>query len=164
MTEEDARLALLQTELQAIQSAIRALDTITFQIKGWCVTTSLAVGGFAVAYRKPALLLIGGAAVVGFYLVNCQFKYIQRTFIDRNYEIDSEIKKTGLIEFLRGNGSLQVVGTAAPIWKKRNLPSSWLERVRDNLLDLLSEGLLPNTFGLYLFILVCLTVEAIILL
>jgi hypothetical protein len=164
MTEEDARLALLQTELQAIQSAIRGLDTITFQIKGWCVTTSLAVGGFAVAYHIPALLLVGGAAVIGFYLVNCQFKYIQRNFIDRNYEIDSALRKTGLMEFLRGHGGLQVVGTAAPLWKKRNLPSSWPGRVRHNLLDLLSEGLLPNTFGLYLFILVCLVVEAIILL
>ena|SRR5215467_7591546 len=164
MTEEDARLALLQTELQAIQSAIRGLDTITFQIKGWCVTTSLAVGGFAVAYHIPALLLVGGAAVVGFYLVNCQFKYIQRNFIDRNYEIDSALRKTGVMEFLRGNGSLQVVGTAVPLWEKRNLPSSWPGRVRHSLLDLLSEGLLPNTFGLYLFILVCLVAEAIILL
>ena len=163
MTEEDARLALLQTELQAIQSAIRGLDTITFQIKGWCVTTSLAVGGFAVAYHIPALLLVGGAAVVGFYLVNCQFKYIQRNFIDRNYEIDSALRKTGVMEFLRGNGSLQVVGTAAPIWRRRSPSSSWLQRVRHQLLDLLSEGVLPNTFGLYLFILVCLAVEAIIL-
>jgi hypothetical protein len=163
MTEEDARLALLQTELQAIQNAIRALDTITFQIKGWCVTTALAVGGFAVAYHKPALLLVGGAAVVGFYLVNCQFKYIQRNFIDRNYEIDSALRKTGVIEFLRGKGSLQVVGTAAPIWSKRSLSPSWFQRVRHHLLDLLSEGILPNTFGLYLFILVCLAVEAIIL-
>jgi hypothetical protein len=55
MTEEDARLALLQVELNGIQSSIRSLDTIDFQIKGWCVTTGLAVGGFAVAYKKPAL-------------------------------------------------------------------------------------------------------------
>ena len=163
MTEEDARLALLQTELQAIQNAIRALDTITFQIKGWCVTTALAAGGFAVAYHKPALLLVGSAAVVGFYLVNCQFKHIQRNFIDRNYNIDSELRKTGVIEFLRGNGSLQVVGTAAPLWRKHSPSSSWFQRVRHHLLDLLSEGILPNTFGLYLFILACLAVEAIIL-
>ena len=38
MTEEDARLALLQTELNAIQNAITGLDVIIFQIKGWCVT------------------------------------------------------------------------------------------------------------------------------
>lgn len=84
MTEEDARLVLLQTELGSIQSGIRGLDTITFQIKGWCVTASLAIGGFAVAYHKPALLIVGAGAVVGFYLVTCQFKLIQRAFIKRN--------------------------------------------------------------------------------
>ena len=31
--EEDAKLALLQTELQAIQENIRSLDSIVFQIK-----------------------------------------------------------------------------------------------------------------------------------
>ena len=59
VTEEDARLALLQTELNAIQSAIRGLDTIMFQIKGWCVTAALAIGGVAAAYRKPELLIVG---------------------------------------------------------------------------------------------------------
>lgn len=34
MTEEEARLALLQTELTGIQGAIRDLDRILFQIKG----------------------------------------------------------------------------------------------------------------------------------
>jgi hypothetical protein len=77
VTEEDARLVLLQTELSGIQNAIRDLDKITFQIKGWCVTVSLAIGGFAVAYHQPALLIVGAGAVIGFYLVNCQFKMIQ---------------------------------------------------------------------------------------
>lgn len=55
MEEEEARLALLQTELNSIQNSIRGLDATTFQIKGWCVTTCLAVGGFAVAeaLRRP---------------------------------------------------------------------------------------------------------------
>jgi hypothetical protein len=53
--EQDARLALLQTELNNIQSSIRALDTTILQIKGWCVTASLAIGGFAVT-RQGALL------------------------------------------------------------------------------------------------------------
>jgi hypothetical protein len=88
VTEEDAKLTLLQTELNGIQAAIRSLDAIDFQIKGWCVTTGLAIGGFAVAYKKPALLLVGMAAVIGFYLVNCQFKSIQRAFIRRNSRID----------------------------------------------------------------------------
>jgi hypothetical protein len=80
LEEEEARLALLQTELNSIQNSIRGLDAITFQIKGWCVTTCLAVGGFAIAYHKPALLLIGEAAALGFFMINCQFKMIQRPF------------------------------------------------------------------------------------
>lgn len=162
MTEEDARLALLQTELNAIQSAIRGLDVIVFQIKGWCVTTSLAVGGFAVAYHKPALLLVGAGAILGFYLVNCQFKLAQRVFITRNYAIDSELKTAGIMEVLKGNGSLQIVGTAAPAWRRRR-DSSLSGRSRHYLSILLSEGRLPSTFGLYLFIIVCLAVEAAIL-
>jgi hypothetical protein len=161
MTEEDARLALLQTELEAIQNAIRSLDSITFQIKGWCVTTGLAIGGFAAAYRKPALLFVGAGAIIGFWIVNCQYKLVQRAFIVRNNAIDAELKKVGILEVLRGNGSLQIVGTAAPRWRGRS-SSAWSE-VRRHFSELLSEALLPHTFGLYLFILVCLTAEALIL-
>ncbi len=51
MTEPEARLALLQTELSGLQESIRSLDNTMFQIKGWCVTASLAIGGFAAGYR-----------------------------------------------------------------------------------------------------------------
>jgi len=163
VTEEDARLTLLQTELDGIQGAIRALDTIDFQIKGWCVTTGLAIGGFAVAYKKPALLLIGMAAVIGFFLVNCQFKGIQRVFIIRNKSIDSDLKKTGIMDFLHGNGALEVVGTSRPEWLTVRRGSSWSTRARNEIARILLEGRLPNTFGLYLFILVCLGAEALIL-
>jgi hypothetical protein len=80
MEEEEVRLALLQAELNSIQTSIRNHDSTTFQIKGWCVTTSLAVGGFAIAYHNPALLWVGGGAVVGFFMVNCHVKMFQRRF------------------------------------------------------------------------------------
>lgn len=162
MTEEDARLALLQTELTGIQSAIRALDGIDFQIKGWCVTTGLAVGGFAVAYKKPTLLLVGMVAVIGFFLVNCQFKGVQRAFIRRNSQIDSKLRRTGIMQFLNGNGSLQVVGTSRPEWSGAGL-GSWRDRARTEIARIIAEGKFPNTFGLYLFILLCLAAEAVIL-
>ena len=66
MEEEEARLALLQTELNAIQASLRNYDSILLQVKGWCVTTALAVGGFAIAYHKPALIFVGIGAVLGF--------------------------------------------------------------------------------------------------
>jgi hypothetical protein len=162
VTEEDARLALLQTEINAIQNSINALDTITFQIKGWCVTASLAIGGFAVAYHKAALLIVGAGAVIGFYLMNCQFKMIQRAFIDRNKALDSELKSTALMEILRGAGKLSIVGTVVPKFEVSGLRSS--KKIIRQLPALWYEASLPNTFSLYLFILVCLGVEALTLL
>jgi hypothetical protein len=161
LTEEDARLVLLQTELNAIQSGIRGLDTIMFQMKGWCVTASLAIGGFAVAYHKPALLIVGAGAVVGFYVVTCQFKLIQRAFIKRNQAIESELRATGLMQVLKGAGNLEILGTT-PL-ERNGSGSSYSERMRSILPAFWDEARSPNAFSLYLFILVCLAVEAIIL-
>lgn len=161
MTAEDARFALLQIELNAIQSAIRGLDMITFQIKGWCVTASLAIGGFAVAYHKPALLLIGAGAVVGFFITNCQFMGIQRAFINKNTLIDSELR-AGILEFLKDGGSLKITGTAIPMWMTRR-GSSTRETAISWYLIFLSEARKPNVFGLYAFILACLLTEALVL-
>jgi hypothetical protein len=157
MTEEDARLALLQVELNNIQSGIRGLDTILFQIKGWCVTVSLAVGGFAASKRQPALLIIGAGAVVGFYLVQCQFKLLQRTFIRRNRTIDSALRTTGIMQFLNGYGDLEVVGTTPLEWIPTG--SSYPAKIRDSLPAFWEEARMPSAFTLYLFILVCLAVE-----
>jgi hypothetical protein len=162
MAEEEARLALLQTELTSIQTTIRSLDETDFQIKGWCVTASLAIGGFAAAYHKPALLIVAFGAVTGFYLVNCQFKAIQRVFIRRNYEIDDELRKTGIMAVLKGAGNLDIVGTAAPRWN-RSSDRTWWGHARHQFAKLSYEGVLLNTFSLYLFILACLIVEVVIL-
>ena len=161
MTEEDARLALLQTELNSIQAGIRSLDTTLFQIKGWCVTAALAIGGFAVAYRKPALLIVGIGAVIGFYLVDCQFKLIQRAFITRNRLIDAELKTTGIMPFLKGAGTIEVAGTTNLQWSRSNGP--YTRRAVRYLSDLWLEARSPSVFGLYLFILASLIIETAIL-
>jgi hypothetical protein len=160
MTEEDARFTLLQIELNAIQSAIRGFDAILFQIKGWCVTTALAIGGFAVVYHKPALLLIGIGAVVGFFIMNCQFIGIQRVFINKNNLIDSELR-SGILEFLKTGGSLKITGTAIPVpgsqkLSAREVAAAWYS-------VFLFEARRPSTFSLYLLILVCLLTEALLL-
>ncbi len=161
MTEPEARLALLQAELSGLQDAIRALDNTLFQIKGWCVTASLAIGGFAVAYHRPALLIVGIGAVVGFYLVNCQFKLNQRAFIDRNLALDEELKSAGIMGVLKGTGDLEIVGTAIPGFKGSGLGYS--ERIAVVLPAFIREARTPNTFSIYLFIVVCLLTEMIIL-
>jgi hypothetical protein len=162
MTEEDARLALLQAELSSVESSIRSLDAIDFQIKGWCVTASLAIGGFAVAYHKAALIVVAVGAVIGFFLVNSQFKRVQRVFIRRNRALDAELKTFGIMEVLAGRGSLQITGAAAPQWRTRPV-GSWWDGLKYEVAVVLHEGRQPNTFGLYLFILVCLIIEGIIL-
>lgn len=117
---------------------------------------------FRSSIQKPTLLLVGMVAVIGFFLVNCQFKGIQRIFIRRNNQIDSELRKTGIMQFLNGNGSLEVVGTSRPEWPGAGL-RSWRARARNEIARVISEGKLPNTFGLYLFIFICLAAEAVIL-
>jgi hypothetical protein len=161
MTEEDARLSLLATELTTIQTTIRALDAIDFQIKGWSVTASLAIGGVALTYHRPALIIVGIGALIGFFLLNCQNKYIQRNFINRNYEIDSALKSMGVMPFLNGAGAVQVLGTAAPDWKISKGGKLRFERWTYS--GILREARLPMTYSPYLFILACLIAEAIIL-
>ena len=97
----------MKTEINAIQSSIQNADTIIFQIKGWCVTAALAIGGFAVSSHTPALTLIGIIAVIGIFLVNCQYKTIQRAFIRRNNALATEIKNLEIMQFLKGAWTLR---------------------------------------------------------
>src|SRR6185437_10883479 len=103
--EEQARLELLKVELQGVQSSIQSLDAIVFQIKGWCVSAALAIGGFAASTHTPALTLIGMVAVIGFLFINSQFKAIQRAFIRRSGAIDAELKSVGIMRVLKGKGN-----------------------------------------------------------
>jgi hypothetical protein len=159
--EEDARLALLQTELGTVQNAIRNLDATILQIKGWCVTASLAIGGFAITSHRAALVLVGEAAVLGFFMINCQFRAFQRDFMNRNLKIDTELRRTGIMEFLRGRGTFEVMGTAATgdgvradgaMSKFRSAwPRIWFEICR------------ASNYSIYAFLAACLLVEGAIL-
>ena len=164
MTEEEARLALLQSELNALEGGIRGLDSIVFQVNGWCVTVSLAIGGVALASNHADLLIVGVVAVLGFFLINCQFKTFQRAMINRKNEIEDDLTKTGLMEWLKGKGDLKdkrpVVGTANPrLDGKRLSEVPFGEMLR----AIGREARLTHTFGLYLFIFSGLAIEAVIL-
>ena len=162
MTEEQARLELLKTELNTVHSSIQSLDTIVFQIKGWCVTVVLAVGGIAVSSHAPALTLVGMVAVIGFFLLNCQFKTIQRKFIRRNAALAAEVGNLGIMQVLKGAGTLKITGAAVPEFSRTTgLPFG--EKIRSAFSELGYEARLANTFSLYLFLLACLSLEAIIL-
>jgi hypothetical protein len=163
MEEEDARLALLQTELNSLQSAIRNMDSIILQIRGWCVTAALAIGGFAVTSHRPALLVVGEGAIAGFFLMNCQFRMFQTAVNGRNEAIDLELKKVGVMQFLKAAGTLEVVGTA--VWGYGHLAHvPFVEKIRGHLPDFWLEISRPSNFSLYLFLAVSLLIEFIVLL
>lgn len=162
MTEEEARMELLKTELNAVQSSIQSFDTIIFQIKGWCVTAALTIGGFAVSGHAPALTLVGIAAIIGFFLTNCQFKTIQRKFINRNAALAEEVSSVGIMQVLRGAGTLKITGAAVPEFRRR-AGLSLRDSVRSSFYEIGYEATLANTFSLYLFLFACLAVEAIVL-
>ncbi|HXL89438.1 MAG TPA: hypothetical protein VN969_10770 [Streptosporangiaceae bacterium] len=162
MEEEEARLALLQTELNSIQSAIRTLDTTILQIKGWCVTASLAIGGFAITYHKAGLVFVGEAAVIGFFIINCQFRAFQRGFMERNLDIDSELKKTGIMTVLKGNGKLDIVGTATR-GRASHADEPFPERVRRVMPIIMYEVRRASNYSIYAFLGGCLLIEGVIL-
>ena len=181
MDIREARLALLQTELKAISDGIRGLDTIIFQIKGWAVTAALAIGGVAAASTHYSLVFLGMLSTVGFFIVNCQFAGIQRQFIVRNRLIHGElIEPDGVEKYLDGDSRLRVVGTAAIFVDDPVVGGDeptiggddpvadgdepdLVSNIRRQLSGFWYEARLPHTFGLYLFMLVSLGIEAIIL-
>src|SRR5688572_5681293 len=84
MTETQAKFELLKIELQSIQTGIRGIDTILFQIKGWCVTVTLAIAGIALTSERRALILLGLTSVLCFWIVDAQFKTSQRVHMKRD--------------------------------------------------------------------------------
>jgi hypothetical protein len=160
MDEQEARLALLQAELSSVESSIRAFDTIAFQVKGWCVTATLAIAGFA-ANEHRILLTIGFAAVLGFWMVDSQNRYIQRRFISRNKHLRQNLRANGLMTVLDGGGSIPILGSpdvfAAELGPRPSRLSNTIRYAR----GVLHEALLPHTLGLYLFLIACLGVQAV---
>jgi hypothetical protein len=162
MEEEEARLALLQTELNTIQASLRNFNSILIQIKGWCVTTALAAAGFAVAYHKVALILVGIGAILGFFLMDCQFRVFHREFTRRNRDIDVELKNVGIMQVLKGAGGLDIVGTAC--WELSSVDAPLHKRIREGFPSFWFEVRRPSNFSLYLFVGSCLLLELIIFL
>ena len=161
MEEMEARLALLKYELEALQTSIRAFDTILFQIKGWCVTATFAVAGFTVTSNRPALLFVGVAATIGFWLVDALYKSTQRVFILRNRDLEQGICASSVVSTLTDD---ELRGPKiAMAFSRRQFAGSRGPRVVQKLGVVLTEAFAPLTFGLYLFIVASLGVEGLLL-
>lgn len=101
-------------------------------------------------------------ALTGFFLLNCQFKAVQRVFIRRNAELARELGSAGIMQVPKGAGTLKIIGAAIPD-SDRAAGLSLEEKFRAMVSQLRYEACLPNTFTLYLFLFACLALEAIIL-
>jgi|tagenome__1003787_1003787.scaffolds.fasta_scaffold20802608_2 hypothetical protein len=154
------RLSLLQSELSALESAIRAFDSMSFQVKGWCVTVSLAIAGLAASGHR-GLLAIGVAAVLGFWLVDSQTRGVQRLFIDRSVLLRAALKTDGLEAFLDGTTSESSYGSPEIKLYKRD--GSIIPDLAAYSRRVFHEAFLANTLGLYLFLFVSIGIEALVL-
>jgi hypothetical protein len=66
--------------LQMIQGVIARQANNSFLIKGWALTVSSALSGFALDKARPSLAGIGLGAIVLFWSLDSYFLYIERRY------------------------------------------------------------------------------------
>jgi len=146
--EAKARFELLKQELDHVDSGIRGFDSILFQVKGWCVTATVAIAGVALTTRQVAVLVIALGAIGGFWLMDGLYKAMQRLFIDRNREIEQALSEGTLAEVLR-SGRLRIPGLAGQFGAAATTTPDTVKRRFSGLLRELRGPLL---YGLYLML------------
>ena len=103
MNEEAARFELLKQELDHLDSGIRSFDAILFQVKGWCVTATVAIASVAVTTSRASVLAVALGAILGFWLLDGLHKFLQRRFIDRNTDIEMALHAGTVADVLNSN-------------------------------------------------------------
>lgn len=103
-----ARLELVRLEIEQHQQAIRTLDTIMFQIKGWAVTVGLASAGLTLTLQRSAIAVLAIFATVAFLAIDAQRKSVQRRSIDRCLEIERVLMSSSLVDALQPQSGLVV--------------------------------------------------------
>src|SRR5260370_2484401 len=66
--------------LEFIQSVISRLATNSFLAKGWALTVSGVLDGFAVNHLNPWIALVGLVPVLAFWLLDAYFLRVERLF------------------------------------------------------------------------------------
>jgi hypothetical protein len=163
MDADEARFHLLLKELDSIQQGIQAMDNSMFKIKGWSITLAAAAAGLAANERRPLIAVIGMVTAVCFWLLEGNYKALQRTYIVRDLAIEGALRGVDdPIAVLRNNHaySLKVPGLASSFL--RNEPTYWAKR-RAELARSWHEALKPIVFSLYLFIVLCLALEMVLI-
>jgi hypothetical protein len=159
MDETEAKFELLKQEMQAVQQGIRALDTTSFAIKGWCVTLSAAIAGVAATKDRPLLLLIGFGVALAFWLLDAHYKAVQRVYIRRDLRMERVLKGADVLALL-SSGRLRVPGMASRFTVPRR---GSIKKLTFQLVIMWREAKSPFIFNLYLLIGFSLIVEMVVL-
>jgi hypothetical protein len=148
--EIEARFDLLKSEREAIQAGIRNYDVLSFQIKGWCITIATAGSGVAISSHDRALVSVGLAATVCFYLVDAYFRSLQGVFIDRDDFIEAQLKRTSVEGALSDRDALHIpwLSHSFRLDPRLNWAGQTLKEMQ--LLAVKAKDLI--TFGLYLLL------------
>ncbi|HYY09773.1 MAG TPA: hypothetical protein VE781_02480, partial [Kineosporiaceae bacterium] len=63
------RLDVLKQELAGLEASIRDHDTYRYLVKGWAISASTVLAGFAAQGRRPAVAFVGAGAMLAFWLL-----------------------------------------------------------------------------------------------
>ncbi|WP_405056834.1 hypothetical protein OG474_29350 [Kribbella sp. NBC_01505] len=146
MDELSARFDLLKLELSELQQAIRAADTILFQVKGLAVTVALGSAGIGLTTDRPLAAGLGVISTAAFALIDAHRKVVQRRLSARSIEIEMAVASNKLSDILAPESSLHVPGMAT------HLTRSYPRRLR-RLRDVLAQVARLQTSTLYVALL-----------
>lgn len=119
--EDRQRLFSLATaELAMLQDAIRAYDSLIFQVKGWAITIAGVAAGIAAAQERFVAVL-GVFSALGFWVIEAHFKLLQRQFIVRSVTVEAALRQRPLDAAFASEAFLTIPGISHEL-AQRNRP------------------------------------------
>lgn len=101
MDETEARFQLLRDELAILRDETKASVGHAEQLRGWCITVTLAAGGYALQSGEVGVAELALHAVLAFYLLEANARAGQGRQIDRLRSGEAELRQaTSVAEFL----------------------------------------------------------------
>ena len=162
MDETEARFSLLQKEIEYIQQGIRAFDTVTFQVKGWCITVAGAIGGLAASQQQRAITTLALATTAAFWLVDAHYKSVQRTFLQYQAALERKLAGKEILDLL-ARGAVLVPNLSRGLLDHRHPVKTNWGRTKREVALVWKEASRPLTYNLYVFVAACLVIEFIAL-
>ena len=148
MEERDARLQLLLHEMGAIQDGIHKMDDVSLQIKGWCVTVTLALAAASVTTFSKGLPLIGLVAVATFWFVEAHFKLIANIYIERDQALEEALASPSQVLDAITSQQLRIPGLATK-FRYPDGVDNWRQGFRYEITGAFKQAREPLVFFLY---------------